>query len=198
MMDKIKARLSKIDIAYFSIVQQGLKYLEDNSTIDNNETINIFHRPWVAPQNWAINLFDSAIPKWIVDFTKRTGREIPNFYKNFLGNLNGCFIYDMSLYGLPPTIYENRVLSRTRLQCHDLTAANIHWIHEFEIEKTAFHFGGCSLTDDENSGYFYLNDEIISIRPNGEILNKWIDFSVFLADEIQKAEKRMINEIPDR
>lgn len=196
MIGKIKKRLKKIDKKYPAISSQCHKYLENNSKIDDNNTINIFHRPWVARQNWGIKLFDPIKSSWTKEFKTRTQKEIPDFYKDFLKITNGGFIYDMSLYGLPPTIYKNGLLSRSVLQCHDLTSANNNWIVEYEIEKDCFHFGGRAYTFDENVGYFYKNNEIICLQNSGEIIGKWKDFNDFLNDEIGKAEKMMKDEIP--
>lgn len=161
MVDKIKKRLKKIDDKYPAISAQCHKYIENNSKIDENNNINIFHRPWVAPQNWGIKLFESVNSKWIKDFKTRTEKSIPDFYKDFLKISNGGFIYDLSLYGLPPSIYTKGVLSRSMLQCHDLTSANNNWIVEYDIDRNSFYFGGRAHTFEENVGYFFHKNEII-------------------------------------
>ncbi|GEO02950.1 hypothetical protein AAE02nite_06140 [Adhaeribacter aerolatus] len=197
MVDQIKKQLEGINTKYPAIAHQCLKYIENNSNIDNNNTIKIFHRPWLAPQNWGIKLFEPIRISWNKDFQERTNRVIPDFYEDFLKTTNGGFIYDLSLYGLPPSLYNSGLLSRALLQCHDLTSANNSWIINYEIEREHFHFGGRAYTFDENVGYFYRKDEIISIRQNGETINKWYDFNGFLKDEIEKAEEMMKEEILD-
>lgn len=197
MVDKVKKRLKKIDKKYPAISHQCYRYIENNSKIDENNNINIFHRPWVAPQNWGIKLFDSVKSKWIKDFKTRTEKSIPDFYKDFLKISNGGFIYDLSLYGLPPSIYTKGVLSRSVLQCHDLTSANNSWIVEYDIDKDSFYFGGRAYTFDENVGYFYKKNEILCARKNGEIIAKWNDFNDFINDEVKEAEKMMQDKTPE-
>jgi hypothetical protein len=196
MISKIKERLTKFDKDYKPIIQQGLKYISNNSNIDEFNTLNILHRPWVASENWGIKLYDSAKLSWIEDFARKTGKVIPDFYVSFLLNLNGCFIYDLSLFGLPPSLYGNGVLNRSILQCHDLTAANNSWIVEYRIDEKAFYFGGRAYSEDENVGYFYFNDLIFSIRNNGEVIDKWLNFYDFLDSEIEKAEIMMLKGKP--
>jgi len=101
-------------------------------------------------------------------------------------------LYDISLFGLIPS------LTRSFLQCHDLTTANRDWIKEFDIDQGLFHFGGGTYSYDENTGYFYGQAKIMSIRKNGKPVNEWNNFSDFLNDELTRAEKEMLKEIPKK
>jgi hypothetical protein len=191
--------ISQIDAypdEYLPIKSQAKKYLRNNSTIDVNKTLNIFHRPWVAPFNWGLKLYSATDKNWIDEFEQKAQKTIPGYYKNFLLTINGCFIYDLSLYGLPPSIYQKGTLDRSQLQCHDLIIANQDWINEYKVPKNYFHFGSRAYTYDENIGYFFDNNKIKSIRGNGKIVKEWADFSDFLSDEIKEAEKVMIKEMP--
>ncbi|MBK8807840.1 MAG: SMI1/KNR4 family protein [Bacteroidales bacterium] len=118
-------------------------------------------------------------------------------YKDFLREINGCFIFDFALFGLTPSIYTTGLLDRSKVQCFDLGTANRSWISEYEIDEKLFHFGGRAYSYDENIGYFIdINGIIKSIRINGQIIKEWSDFSEFLRDEIEAAEKMMIDELP--
>ena len=191
--------MSKIDNypdEYLPIKRQAKKYLRNNSTIDNDRTLNIFHRPWVAPFNWGLTLYKAAEKNWINEFERQTQKIIPNHYKNFLLTINGCFIYDFSLYGLTPSIYLNRTLDRSQLQAHDLTIANREWLYEYKVDKNSFHFGSRAYTYNENVGYFFYDNKIKSITKNDKTVNEWHNFSNFLNDEIREAENMMLEEIP--
>jgi hypothetical protein len=197
-MENIKIELGKFPLNLEAIKAQGTKYLNNNSNVKNG-VINILHRPWVAPMNWGMMLFVGAELKWFEEFTERTNKNIPDYYKDFLRAINGCFIYDLSLYGLTPSIYSGGLLDRSNLQCHDITTANNQWIREYDVDSELFHFGGRAYSDEENIGYFSgKNDIIMSIRTNGEILKEWDDFSQFLKEEINEAEKMMIQEVPEK
>ena len=73
------------------------------------------------------------------------------------------------------------------------------WWTEYEVDSELFHFGGRAYSDEENIGYFSgKNDVIMSIRTNGEIIKEWDDFPRFLKEEINEAEKMMIQEVPEK
>ena len=197
---EIASLMSKIDSypeEYLPIKRQAKKYLRNNSSIDDHNTLNIFHRPWVAPFNWGLILYQGADRNWIEQFEQKTQKIIPGAYKNFLLTINGCFIYDLSLYGLTPSIYLEGTLDRSQLQCHDLTTANTDWIFEYKVDKNYFHFGSGFYTDSENIGYFFDDIKIRSIRTNGEFVKQWADFTDFLSDEISTVERIMLAKIPE-
>jgi len=194
-MNEIKNRIDNLPPELDSIANQLRKYVENNSNI-NDLVLNVLHRPWVARLNWGIMLYQRADVNWFVEYTKRTGKEIPKFYMDFLKNINGGFIYNLSLYGLAPSIYNSGQLNRCILQCHDLTTANINWIGGYDVDPNLFHFGGRSYTYDENVGYFFDNEKILCYRKNGELIKKWDTFSQMLSEEIKIVEQKMLDDVP--
>jgi len=195
----VKTLTEKIDSLpeeYISLKQQARKYLRNNSNVDKNETVNIFHRPWVAPFNWGIKLYKGAPPAWIEEVSERTGKVMPDFYGRFLSFVNGAFIYDLSLYGISSSIREKNLLDRSTLQCHDLILANTDWIQEYKVGNNYFHFGSRSYSYTENIGYFFADHKIKAIRKNGKAIKEWTDFSIFLDDEIPIVEAMMREKIP--
>jgi hypothetical protein len=122
---------------------------------------------------------------------------MPDLCKEILSQMNGCFIYKFSLFGLPESMYKNGTLDRKTLNQFDLRTANQHWIREYRLKSNYFHFGGRAYTDNENIGYFLDHDQIIySIRTSGEILKTWTSLKEFLTDEIIEAEKMMREGLP--
>jgi hypothetical protein len=175
---------------YLAIKKQAKKYIQNGSNIDNNQRINILHRPWVAPLNWGLMLYKGADTKSIEEAELTIGKTIPDFYKRFLTNFNGCFLYDISMFGVIHS------LTRSFLQCHSLTTANNNWIKEINVDQNLFHFGGGRYSYEENTGYFFGQDKIMSIRKNGKLVNEWSSFSDFLNEELLRAEKEMLKKIP--
>ena len=197
-MDNLNARIENIPDEYFAIKRQAIKYLQNNSSIDNKKTLNIFHRPWVASLNWGIMLYQGVEFPWIKKFEEITGKIIPPFYQKFLLSMNGCFIHDIALNGIAPSVYSDGILNRSYLECHDLALANKTWIKEYAVDENYFHFGGRSYNDNEIIGYFSKEDKIMLIRKNGMIIKEWFNFSVFLEEEIKIAELQMLKEIPKK
>lgn len=157
------AKINAYPDEYLSIKRQAKKYISNNSSLDKDDTLKIFHRPWVAPLNWGIRFYKGADGKWLEEYENRTQTTIPNAYKKFLLTINGCFIYDLSLFGLTPSIYSKGTLDRSELQCHDLISANKDWIREYPLNQDYFHFGGHAYTYEENVGYFFHENKIKSL-----------------------------------
>ena len=99
-MENIYKIISSYPDEYISIKRQAKKYIQNDSTIDNNERINILHRPWVARLNWGLMLYGGADMEWINQVEISIKKTIPDFYKKFLTKINGCFLYDISMFGL--------------------------------------------------------------------------------------------------
>ena len=192
---------SKIDALpdeYAAIKHQAKKYLMNNSLIDKAETVKIYHRPWVAPLNWGLFLYKGAASDWIGELSDRTGKAIPDFYGRFLSSINGAFIYDLSLYGISPSMRERNLLDRSVLQCHDLVLANADWISNYNVDPNCFYFGGRHYTYSENIGYFFVEGKIKAIRKNGIIVKEWTQFSDLLNDEIPIAEAMAHKKKPEK
>ena len=139
-------------------------------------------------------IFPPAEKLWFEKFYETTGFEIPTLYKEILLKVNGFFVYDFNLFGLPKSIYETGLLERLTLQQFSLESANIYWKTNYKIDKKLFHIGSGRYSDDENFGYFIDGEKILSIRKDGEILNSWNSVKEFLSEETEKAEKNMLNE----
>lgn len=177
-----------------SLKELGIEYLDDHAKLLTDKSIYIYHRSWVAPLNWAILLFPKIEDTWIQKFEKMTGKTIPEFYSRFLSLINGCFIFDISLYGLSPSIFNDGLIDRKTSQALDLASANTSWINEFKIEKSFFHFGSRAYNDHENIGYFVDGkNEIFSMLKSGEVISTWPNFEAFLKDEIKSIHPKKSN-----
>jgi hypothetical protein len=101
--------------------------------------------------------------------------------------MSGCFAFGLSLFGFPT---HDGFVNRTILRPLSVHSANRHWRHEFDGMGSRFHFGGAALTDSENIGYFYVGENVVSVRKNGEVLQTWSCVSDLLRDELRRLEKR--------
>jgi len=194
MTREIKDFFDKLDNDLNPIKEQAIKYFDIDSKVRVDNAVQIYRRPWVAPENFGLLIFPPVDKNWLSEFVKRTGKVIPKVYENILRQMNGCFIYDFSLFGLPKSIYTKGVLNRSVLQQFDLTTANTSWVREYAIDQKLFHIGGRAYSYSENIGYFVDGETILSARTTGEIVNSFSTVKEFFATEIDAAEKMMIEE----
>ncbi len=131
-MENISEIIDSYSDKYFAIKQQTRKYILNGSNVDDKERLNILHRPWVAPFNWGLMIYKGASKEVICGFQYENEIIIPAFYKEFLEIINGCFLYDMSLFGIIESF------TRSFLQCHSLQTANVYWKNSFKVDKTFF------------------------------------------------------------
>ena len=196
MTKDIKDFFDKLDSDLNPIKEQAVRYFDIESNVSADNVIQIFKRPWVAPENFGLILYPPVEKEWLVEFERKTGKIIPKLYEEILLQMNGCFVYDFSLFGLPKSIYTKGVLDRCILQQFDLTEANSSWIREYDANQDLFHIG--SHCYDERIGYFVDNNTILSIKETGEIVNSFATVKDFLIKEIEMAEKIMIMERDDK
>jgi len=170
------------------------------SSIAIDDTLQLGHQPWVAPEAYAVRFFAPAKKAWVAAFQERTGRAIPPSYREVLLAVNGCSFYDLELYGLPPSMQGSMPrLDRSRPQPLDLATANLGWVHEYATDAGQFHFGGRSWTPEENVGYFWLDARtptLRSVRKSGEVVGEWMDLRALLADELEAVERLSVTETP--
>jgi hypothetical protein len=196
MTEDLKIFLDKLSIDCSPIVEQAKMYSDSDSKIRKDGVAEIFRRPWVAEQNYGLWLFPPVETTWLDIFIERTFKPIPNLYKKLLLELNGCFVYDFSLYGLPKSLYTTGLLDRSTSQQFDLGTANKNWIKEYNVDPNLFHIGGRSYSYSENIGYFIDGNTILSIRKSGEIIDTWNNLLEFLNAEIKISESQMLEEAP--
>ncbi len=190
---EISKRLRKFPSPLKPIRDAASRFLRYCSTVDIHETIQIAHQPWVACEGYAIRLFPPPPRVWLARFLKEYKHQIPAAVRTILSATNGAFLFDISLFGFPPSLMQKPpLLDRSRAQCHALQLANSTWKWEYHVDPAWFHFGGGVVSYSENSGYFVTgDDEIVAVRTSGEVLRRWTSLPRFLADELRAAEARV-------
>jgi hypothetical protein len=160
--------------------------------------VQVAPTPWIGAEAFALILFAPADPAWIVSFGERTGTAIPDPYAEILRATNGCFAFDLSLYGLPPAMQGARPrLDRTTLQALDLGLANRSWVREFRTHPDGLYVGGRSWSREANCGYFLAADgSIHSVLRTGEVVGTWSSLELMLSAELPIAETRALEQAP--
>ena len=193
MTNDLKTFLDNLSSDWDPIKIQTTKYFDRDSKIREDGAAQIFRRPWVASQNFGLLLFPPIVNDWLDIYKKNNARLIPKSYSDILLQMNGCFVYDFSLFGLPQSLYTTALLDRSKLQQFDIGTANRSWINEYEISEDYLYIGSRAYSSSENIGYFIdSNTNILSIRKNGQVLNNWTTFKDFLFEEIISAENIML------
>lgn len=199
MKTEIKRFLDNLSSDFDIVKEQVERYyaFDNHADFTQDGAVKVFNRTWVAPMNYGLLLFPPAGKTTIERFEKVEKLTIPDFYKSILTMMNGCFIYEFSLFGIPISMDEKGLLDRSDLYQFDLGTANKVWRLEYEVEPNLFHFGGRAYTYDENTGYFAdQENKIYSILPSGQIVKTWTSFKSFLRDEVLQAEEMMRKDLP--
>ena len=186
---QIDARLNRIPEEFSALRDHLMEYLPLGSVIDSDNNLLVGHMPRVGAEAYLFTLFAPARKEWFVKFSESVHKEIPHSYQALLLVTNGYFAFDLSLYGLAPSMQKSpRLLDRTKRQCHDVSEANRFWIKEFGVSKDQFYFGGRAWSASENLGYFIGPDAIIrALLRSGEMTGEWSTLSVFLKEELTSA-----------
>ena len=172
------------------------KYIQQGGKIDDG-TVKIYNLTWEAPLQYGITIFKPTPDGYIEKFERDNDIEIPVVYKQFLKEMNGCYVFELTMFGLPPSIYKPDIDHKYFIECYDLAVANKEWKYDYQTDSNSFYFGGRTYLYNENIGYFIDSVGVIkAVRYNGQVLNKWASFSAFLKDEIKQAEDLMIYYMP--
>lgn len=197
VQQQIIDRLAALPAGLNALREHAVRFTRYCSSISIDETLQIAHQPWVAPEAYAIRLFAPAKKAWLSRFSERIGQPIPKPYQEFLLSVNGCSIHDIDLFGLPPSMQgRTPVLDRSRAQPLDLGSANLQWKGGYAVDPGEFHFGGRAWTEDENIGYFWSAGHLRALRQTGEVVGAWPDLAALLTDELPVAEAMAAAGVP--
>ncbi len=170
------------------------KYAKFCCAIDTDESLNIAHRPWVAPLNYLIKLYAPAKKSWFTKYKQIHDVGIPKPIQSVLLQSNGFFAFGVSFFGMSSAMLkEPPRLDRSRLNCHDIALANKDrgWKSEYHIDQLLFYFAYRHYTEAANVGYFLdKNGDIYCFKKSGEQIGMWSSFSAFLDSELKASEDR--------
>ena len=119
---------------------------------------------------------------------------IPPFYRDMLTRLNGGFLFETALFGIPFSMLQDPpLLNRSVQQPLDVCTANEHWRLEYGVPRTSFYFASGSHSSTDNVGYFLMPNNSIEAYPKGnKKIGEWATFTAFLTAEITRAEARSV------
>jgi hypothetical protein len=199
-MDAVRSLLDKFPADLAPLADAARGFLSQPGELSADGVLSLGHRPWVAPQNYAITLYPGVPADALTRYSERLGLQVPTLYATFLAATNGAFCFGMMLAGAPrPRPGPRSLLDRSALQCHDLGTAATLWADEYrKLPAGAFHFGSRHYSPRENVGYFIAGGRILSIRRSGRVVGEWGKLSEFLRDELPVSEALDVKRYPPR
>jgi len=152
--------------------------------------LQLARRRSVGDEAFAVTLFQGVEAATIKRYEKLCGLEIPDAYRTVLAKLNGAMLFQLVLYGLPPSMVNDApTLDRTTLQPLDLATANRYWRHDFSSDNHLFQIGGGPWSSSENVGYFLSTDGAVrALRKIDQQVSVWPSIEGFLSHELARAE----------
>jgi hypothetical protein len=197
MSDAIQPRLQQLTGDLAPICQAAERLLDPSAHIDAaSANLLISHRPKTGPESYALVLYAGITDQMISAYLKarstglRGSLAIPPAWLRVLSILNGAELFEIHLYGLPPSLCGIRPLhSRSARQPLDLGAANAQWSRNYRPSRSQFNFGSGPFSYEENLAYFLNNDNTVEARRvGGSLFGSWPSLEKFFEEEISRAE----------
>jgi hypothetical protein len=168
----------------------------DTETTEENDAFLISRRPKIAPQAYACVLYrglsEVNIDRYLQKYVAAPMRSsvLTDSYREVLRVLNGADVYQLSLFGVPPSMCADPPLPNRRVrQPLDIGEANTSWFTRYMPAPNHLHFGSGPFSPNENLGYFLSVDgSVKSLHVGGTIFNAWGTMREFLEDEIHRYE----------
>jgi hypothetical protein len=185
-VEAARVRLDGLPADLAPLADMARALLDQPGGSSTDGVLRLGHRPWVAPENYALTLYPGLPADSLARYAGRFGLIVPPVYAGFLAALNGAFCFGMALAGVPASMLGiPPLLDRRSLQCHDLGSSAGMWAEEYrKLPAGAFGFGYRHYSARENVGYFVAGDRILSVRKSGKVVGNWDGLADFLRDEL--------------
>ncbi len=112
-----------------------LRFLDRGSCIDAaSGALCVSHRPGIAPEAGALRLFHAVGDRVISTYEQIHSITICPEYRSVLKRMNGAFLFEISLFGLPPSMCRvPPLLDRSTAWPLDLGSAQRNWAREYNV-----------------------------------------------------------------
>ena len=197
MQQAIHARLQSLPGELLPVRLLAERLLDPAAQLDAaSDTVLIGPRPKLGPEAYAVVLYAGISESTVLAYlkTRSTGLRgdliLPPAWLQVLHVLNGAELYQLHLYGLPPSLCApTPLLNRSTRQPLDLGAANATWSRQYRPTPSQFHFGASPYSYEENLGYFLNPDGTVEARRvGGSLFADWPSIAPFLEAEITRVE----------
>ena len=150
----------------------------------------ISRRPSVGSETFALRIFPGITPSVISDYETIHHCKIAELYGEFLQSMNGAHLFEISLFGIPPSMAkQSPQIDRSTAWPLDIGTAQEHCRRDYPSSPADYFIGYGPYSSDEHVGYFlWPNGGVEAVRGNGERYDQWSDFRTFLTAELERAE----------
>lgn len=150
--------------------------------------VRISKRPKMGTEAYAVLLFSAIAEETITRYEEIHSVSIPGLYRHVLSATSGAFLFDLSLYGVPPSMAQDPpLLDRSQVWPLDLATANRLWRVGFTQDPDGFHFGGSPWDTHENVGYFLFADgSVRALLKGNQPAGDWASLEEFLEKELER------------
>jgi hypothetical protein len=198
MREGLTALLLKLEGPLSPIRSVAERLLREGAEVEEEDGAFLISRPpKIAPQAFALVLYeglpDEIIDRYIQQFAAQQSIRsfrLPDAYRQILRILNGASVFELSLFGVPPSMCASPpLLNRGARQPLDIATAGTSWIRAYKPDREQFHFGSSPHSRDENLGYFLNPDGSVEARRRGGLITtSWRTMRDFLSEEIARNE----------
>jgi hypothetical protein len=152
--------------------------------------LEISHRPRIGSGAFALRIFPGADAQMIADYEDIHRLAIFDKYRNLLLRMNGAHIFNLSLYGIPPSMAKRPpLLNRETSWPYDLASSQKGWKRTDSQGLMQLWIGSGPHNRNEHVGYFLFVDGSVEARlKDGSVLGGWPNLEDFLKVEVRRAE----------
>lgn len=200
-MDRPKAPLSTEQIeAWVARLPEALRPIKDailevasSGAWSEGETggpLLVGPRPDIAPQAYDIVVFEPLPAERILSYQELHDFKLPRHLLEIYKYINGCSLFEVKLYGIPPSMAVSPpLLDRSRRSPLDI-ASGRYWRAGYgKIDPDHVLIASRNVGDSGQVGYFMGTDGHISGRGNGSVdapteCGPWASLAEWLAAEM--------------
>lgn len=126
----------------------------------------------VNAEGWHVNegtaaIYEPCTDEMIYWASTEACVEFPPTLVSLLKTTNGCYFRKLTIFGIPPSLFEGKGISRTQLQPQAITTANQAWRVNYDAPTESVMVGSIQGWS-ENTGIFMLpSGQCVKVNSSG-------------------------------
>lgn len=132
----------------------------------NEIECNLGANDWHIDQGTAA-VYEPATDEMISWASNEAKADFPSALVTLLKSTNGCFFKKLTIFGIPPSLFRSKRLSRTHLQPHAITTANQSWRVKYDAPSEAVMVGTVQGWSENTAIFMLPSGQCIKINSSG-------------------------------